>query len=221
MYGTSNEEFNCRAEKMKDTKKLIFITAMLTGLLSGIMYAWFPHNLCETEPLNLNINVVNTIVQETKDMVPEIEIIKLVVDFKYKPVIAHYQYDLDDLKIIAKTVWGEARGCSLTEQAAVVWCILNRVDSPDFPDNIADVVLQKNQFSGYNASNPVNTDILNLVQDVCMRWRYEGTGILGSLGRVLPKEYCWFKGDGTKNIFRDKYKGGNIWDWTLYSPYNL
>ena len=30
---------------------------------------------------------------------------------------------------LAKMVWGEARGCSTTEQAATIWCVLNRYDS--------------------------------------------------------------------------------------------
>ena len=42
---------------------------------------------------------------------------------------------------LARTVWGEARGCSTTEQAAVAWCVLNRVDSPEFPDDVLSVVL--------------------------------------------------------------------------------
>lgn len=37
-----------------------------------------------------------------------------------------------DLELIAQTVWAEARGVeSRAEQAAVVWCILNRVDAGD------------------------------------------------------------------------------------------
>lgn len=36
-----------------------------------------------------------------------------------------------DLEALARMVWGEARGCSTTEQAAVVWCVLNRFDSDD------------------------------------------------------------------------------------------
>ena len=39
--------------------------------------------------------------------------------------------------IIAQLIWGEARGVqSTTEQAAVAWCVLNRVDDPQFPDTI-------------------------------------------------------------------------------------
>lgn len=36
-----------------------------------------------------------------------------------------------DKEALARMVWGEARGCSTTEQAAVVWCALNRFDSGD------------------------------------------------------------------------------------------
>jgi len=35
-----------------------------------------------------------------------------------------------DEVVLAKTAYGEARGCSTTQQAAVMWCVLNRVDNP-------------------------------------------------------------------------------------------
>ena len=38
-------------------------------------------------------------------------------------------------------------------------------------------------------------------------------------GRVLPKEYLFFGGDGTHNYFRTKWDGGTVWDWSLPSPY--
>lgn len=59
----------------------------------------------------------------------------------------------EDVEMLAKLIWGEARGVHSTEQkAAVVWCVLNRVDSPLYPDSIEAVVTQKYQFSGYNES---------------------------------------------------------------------
>ena len=39
------------------------------------------------------------------------------------------------------------------------------------------------------------------------------------MGRILPKEYKWFGGNGTINMFRDSYENGNIWDWSLPNPY--
>ena len=126
----------------------------------------------------------------------------------------------DEIPYIARTVWGEARGCSETEQAAVIWCILNRVDSSIryMPDNIIDVVTQKHQFLGYVKTFPVTEKIRELVIDVLTRWEMEKAGV-ENVGRVLPPEYMWFHGDGWHNHFRDSYRGGNRWDWSLDSPY--
>ena len=121
-----------------------------------------------------------------------------------------------DVEMLAKLVWGEARGCSKTEQAAVIWTVLNRVDSenPVFPDTIQEVVTQPWQFIGYHPSHPVEQDKVDLAKDVLTRW------LTGGEGRVLPKEYVFFHGDGIHNHFRSEFKhNGQYWDWSLNSPY--
>lgn len=127
-----------------------------------------------------------------------------------------------DKEALARMVWGEARGCSTTERAAVVWCVLNRFDSGDpYYANymtIYDIVTQPAQFAGYDPENPLDPDILALVEDVLVRWMAEKVCV-GDVGRVLPAEYLYFTGDGRVNTFRDQYKGGNTWDWSLDSPY--
>lgn len=137
--------------------------------------------------------------------------------------------DIGDLRndpafYIAKTVYGEARGCSKVEQAAVIWCILNRVDSGysktgNPSTDIIRVVTQPYQFVGYRAGNPVTDDIYNLTIDVLTRWVREKNGET-EVGRVLPKEYLYFHGDGVRNHFRNAYRGGNRWDWRLENPYD-
>ena len=146
--------------------------------------------------------------KEEKEQESEIDIPN--IEKKYK----------NEIPYIARTVWGEARGCSKTEQAAVIWCILNRVDSSIryMPDNIIDVVTQKHQFLGYVKTFPVTKKIRELVIDVLTRWEMEKAGV-ENVGRVLPPEYMWFHGDGWHNHFRDAYRGGNRWDWSLDSPY--
>lgn len=127
-----------------------------------------------------------------------------------------------DAEMLAKVAWGEARGCTKTEQAAVMWCVLNRVDSgnKDFRDTIAKVITQPNQFH-FKGTFPLEDDLLDLAYDVLSRWYMEKeTGEVDS-GRILPKEYCFFHGDGKHNHFRDAYefKDANMWDWSLDSPY--
>lgn len=154
------------------------------------------------------------IVRETSK--PEILEVEVVRYATWKENIEHRE---DEIEALCKMVWGEARGCTKTEQAAVVWCVLNRVQDERFPNDIIGVLTQDNQFTGYNESYPIDSSIYVLVNDVLNRWYIEDEEI-GSVGRVLPKEYCWFVGDGTENIFRDAYSGEyNIWDWSLKSPY--
>ena len=159
-------------------------------------------------PTEYEGSMVPPIIKKEKEQELEIDIPN--IEKKYK----------DEIPYIARTVWGEARGCSETEQAAVIWCILNRVDSSIryMPDNIIDVVTQKHQFLGYVETFPVTEEIRKLVIDVLTRWEMEKAGV-ENVGRVLPPEYMWFHGDGRHNHFRDSYRGGNRWDWSLDSPY--
>ena len=121
--------------------------------------------------------------------------------------------------VLAKIIWGEARGLPAMERAAVVWCILNRVDSnnPEWPDTVLGVALQPNQFcysSGFRATD----ENVEIARDVLNRWLQEKLG-MKDVGRVLPKEYVYFVGDGVHNYFRDRYRGGKRWDWSVENPY--
>ena len=79
-----------------------------------------------------------------------------------------------DAVYLAQCLWGEARGIpSQTEKAAVVWCVLNRVDHPGFPDTIHGVLSAPNQFLGFSERFPVDPELLALAQDVLDRWRAE------------------------------------------------
>lgn len=131
-----------------------------------------------------------------------------------------YEIEIDpiDVEYLANVAWGEARGCSTTEQAAVMWCVLNRVDSPEFPNTVKEVVTEPGQFDGYSESNPIEEYLADLAEDVLIGWNLEKLGEDG--GRVLPKEYMYFTGDGTVNYFYTNwYNQVNAWDWSLPSPY--
>ena len=121
---------------------------------------------------------------------------------------------------IAKTIYGEALVCSTTEQAAVAWCILNRVDSDDsyYPDDIIAVITQLGQFHGYDAEHPVLPELQELALDVIDRWQREKDGEADT-GRVLPQDYLFFSGDGRHNYFRTDWRGGTSWNWSLPNPY--
>lgn len=67
------------------------------------------------------------------------------------PTPAPYIPDEAEVEMLARLIWGEARGIpSDMHKAAVVWCVLNRVDAEGWPDTVAEVVTQPHQFAGYS-----------------------------------------------------------------------
>ena len=132
-------------------------------------------------------------------------------------------YSESDIEIAAKIILKEAESVKDNygvsgdcHRAAVVWCILNRVDAGygDFEE----VATAPNQFAYYQNTRIVK-EFYELAEDVLDRWSQEKAGIK-DVGRVLPQDYLWFRGNGKVNIFRNKYKGDyKIWDWSLPDPY--
>lgn len=124
----------------------------------------------------------------------------------------------EELTILAKIVYREARGIKdQAQQAAVIWCILNRVDAGLGGDTITEVATYPNAFA-WVPDTPVEQEFLMLAADVCERWNLEKAG-QDDVGRVLPKEYLYFTGDGEFNHFTIEWKGTETWDWSLESPY--
>ena len=137
-----------------------------------------------------------------------------------EPDVVEYDNPIDPraLELVARAIWGEAEGVqSKAEQAAVAWCIFNRVDATG--QTIEEVVTAPNQFHGlYRVEGDVPEYFIQLAEDVMLRWRMEQVGH-EDVGRVLPKDYLYFIGDGSRNHFSKEWKGSDYWDWTLESPY--
>ena len=62
-----------------------------------------------------------------------------------------YQQLDGDIKRMAAIIWCEARGESYEGQVAVGTVVMNRVESPRFPNTIEGVIKQKGQFSPYKS----------------------------------------------------------------------
>ena len=133
-----------------------------------------------------------------------------------EPVKLYTEADVD---MLARLIYTEARGVkSKTEQAAVVWVVLNRLDNPNrLQKTIAEVVCAPYQFD-YRPWAPVTDEFKALAADVLERWQAERDG-QADVGRVLPPEYQYFEGRGGRNWFSAKWKSGEFWGWGLASPY--
>lgn len=126
-----------------------------------------------------------------------------------------------EITALGKLIYGEARGvASQTEQACVVWTVLNRVDAGQ--GSIMDVITAPHQFH-YIKSNPTiddyGRDLEELAGDILTRWLREKNGET-DVGRVLPSDYLFFHGKNGHNWFRKQYKhNGVYWNYSLESPY--
>jgi hypothetical protein len=129
-------------------------------------------------------------------------------------------YTEETVTMCAKVVWAEARGIqSKAEQAAVIWCILNRYDAGIYGSSIEEVITAPHQFA-YSEESPATAELIELADDVLQRWLAEKTGET-NVGRTLPEDYFFFEGDGAHNHYRTTYeKTGETWDWSYTDPYN-
>lgn len=57
------------------------------------------------------------------------------------------KYSEQDLQLMANAVYGEARGEPYEGQVAVAAVILNRLESPDFPNTISEIIFQPGAFT--------------------------------------------------------------------------
>lgn len=108
-----------------------------------------------------------------------------------------------DVTALAQMLYGEARGCTVDNQMKCVWCVLNRVDDPRFPDTIIGAVSAPGQFYGYSPDFPVWDNLYAVALDVLTRWSMEKQG--ANVARELDGTYLWFTGDGAQNHFRAVY----------------
>jgi spore germination cell wall hydrolase CwlJ-like protein len=81
---------------------------------------------------------------------------------------------------------------SVYDKASVVACVMNRVNSPDFPNTIEGVLTQPYQFSGYYASG----SYYSTVTDACIQavdYYFNNPNEFGY--------WLYFEGNGTNNYF--------------------
>lgn len=136
------------------------------------------------------------------------------------PSVTPFAPDEEEVIMLAKLIYAEAGGIpSDMEKAAVVWCVLNRIDDESglWPDTVYEVVTQEYQFAYYPECT-LTDENMKIAADVLTRRERERAGA-EDIGRVLPSEYCFFTGDGQHNNFTIEWRAGASWDWRLSNPY--
>lgn len=160
------------------------------------------YTVCTSEPTVSMTEEVTTVEDTTTEDVTTTE-----------SVPERYEYEAESV-MLAKLVFKEARGLkSVTEQANVIWTVLNRVDrtgSKD-PEKIVEVVTKPHQFA-WNPDAPTvddyGRDLVVLANRILLHWAY---GDDNSIFRTLPSGYYYFYGDGKHNHFTNDYELFKTW----------
>ena len=70
-------------------------------------------------------------------------------------------YSPEDVSILSRTIYGEARGCGFDGKTAVGWVVRNRASKGGwFGASIADVCVKPKQFSCWNDNDPNRAKLL-------------------------------------------------------------
>lgn len=193
---------------MKRNEKIGFIVCILfcISLIIFTIKGLSPESINFEPVVPKTTDVVVEIVEETTPIEP------------IQPIYVEDYVTQEEIEMIAKVLYREARGVEDKDQiAAVAWCILNRVDHPNHPNTIKEVITQPEQFA-WVEDTPVEDWLLELANDVVYRWCLEKEG-QENVGRTLPKGYCFFIGDGKYNHFRQNFNSKQIWNWSYPQQY--
>lgn len=170
----------------------IFITTGTTSVTTTCFTTTTPVTTIETttatdEPVVVELvpelEVVYEYVEEPvifEEPVTEAPVSEIIVETEYietEPPVYSYSATDDEIMLIARVAECEA-GYVEEGRRYVIDTILNRVDSPDFPDSISGVIYQNGQFSVVSSGDiwnvPISDDRLELVKaELTSRSNYE------------------------------------------------
>lgn len=83
------------------------------------------------------------------------------------PQVAQFEAEAQEL---AKVLYG-IKDNSTDDMRTLCWCVFNRVDSPDYPGTIMEVIEQPSQWMRYSPDNPVLESIYNVAAEELRAWQ--------------------------------------------------
>ena len=99
---------------------------------------------------------------------------------RYNNMVADYEARLNtpieedtynaEAEYIAKLLYGQARYNSPEAQKAIAWLIINRVESPYYPNSVQEVVEQPSQWMGYNDNNIIEDSLYEIALTAVNDW---------------------------------------------------
>ena len=106
-----------------------------------------------------------------------------------------------EAEAMARVLYGTAQRCGEEARRAICWCIINRCESPIFPDSIEGVCAQEAQWMGYSAENPVIEELYDTARGVVDAWHDGGRRMIGT-------DFLYMSWEGTTISLRTSFEEG-------------
>lgn len=89
------------------------------------------------------------------------------------------------------------------------WCVFNRVDNPQFPSTLEDVIAQPNQWMRYDQTNPILENLYQLAREQLDAWHTDSH-------RPVSSEYVFMSWSANDICLRDNfYEGSGTRYWRM------
>jgi hypothetical protein len=174
---------------------LAYILAIVLLITVPICIQTFRLNARHDEELaQIVANYEDRIIQLQQEH--EAEILALNREHEYGGNISEIEREAEH---ISKVVYGMGRNHSVNDQKAIVWCILNRVESAGFPSTITEVCQQPQQWIGYSDDNPVLTEIYDMVLSILKDWH-------NNSHRPMDKSYVYLSWSSDEILLRNTFE---------------
>lgn len=104
------------------------------------------------------------------------------------------RFSEQDVKLLAHTVYGEARGEPYEGQVAVAAVVLNRLDNPAFPNTVAGVIFQPGAFTAVDDGQiwlTPNETAYKAVRDAINGWDPSGEALYYFNPATATSKWIW------------------------------
>lgn len=109
---------------------------------------------------------------------------------------------------LAKVLYG-VKDNSEADLRTMCWCVFNRVDSPDYPDTLEEVIEQPSQWMRYAPSNPVIDNLYKIAEQELAAWQDGKT-------RPITSDFVYMNWTPSQIKLRNAWKDGSTTDYWRY-----
>ncbi len=120
-----------------------------------------------------------------------------------------YELLLDsEAQMLAKVLYG-VKDNSTDDLRTYCWCVLNRVDSPNYPGTLEEVIEQPSQWMRYSPDNQVLEDLYQIARAELDAWHKDSR-------RPVSSEFVFMNWTPSRIVLRDRWETDGFTNYWRY-----